>query len=211
MMENPYSFHSQALDKSGLLLEVNSAKGTPQDEAMLILDEHFTVEESIISIGALHLAGAVLLMILTFIFFKDGEAYRLTLQVAGVTQAPSNLWRHALCVLMMVGSLANVYVGMQLLKLNGRYRLFSTVLCIVWCIALFWINWLVAWIVCVLNAYMIYLLQSKKGRFVCSVQYREIASSTSYRPPTKTPPYAWYALALVIGGLVLFVITLANS
>ncbi len=156
------------------------------DQAEAIRRRHLTHEASVQSIGTLYLIGAVLVIL--------GSASGVVLAL--IERRGATLESLAVSAIPLVLGGIYIIVGRWLRLLDPKGRMPATLLAVIGLIA-FPIGTLI-------NGYILYLLQSKKGATVFSPEYREIIAATPHIK-YKTSLLAWAVLILLVVGLLLLV------
>ena len=145
--------------------------------------QHLTHEASVQSIGLLYYLGMLGLV-----------AAGLASTVAPAeTSRSENLITGAFLIIF-----AGIYlmVGRWLRRLDSKGRTPATILAAIGLLA-FPIG-------TIINAYILYLLQSKKGAMVFSAEYRDVIAATPHIK-YKTSVAAWILLIVIVVGLLLLI------
>ena len=143
---------------------------------------HLTHEASIQGIGALYMLGCAVLLVagITSIFGEGDITEKLILS----------------CVLILIGCVQG-WVGINLRKLNPKVKIAATLIA---CIGLLGFP-----LGTLINAYVLFLIHSAKGKVVFSPTYREIVAATP-EIKYKTPMLVWVFLGILILILVAAII-----
>ena len=161
---------------------------TPPQEHEVVRNAYLKHEASVQAVGSLYLLGAVILTLVG------------TITLAGLATSSGNAAAHdtqatqiggVLCVGL---GLLQLRVGLWLRKLNPKARTPATILSAIGLLG-FPIGTLI-------NAYVLYLLRSKKGEMVLSPYYQEVVASTPHIK-YKTPVIVWVLLGLLVTLLIL--------
>lgn len=148
--------------------------------------KHLTHEVSIQAIGALYLLGAIV---------------SLVSAVMAVIQGQDQAGRVIVPVLLLAFGAAQLWIGLKLRRLDVTAKIPATVLACVGLLA-FPLGTLI-------NAYVLYLLYSAKGRVVFGPDYQAVRAAT---PEIKYRMHwvMWVGLALLVVFMVLAIINLMN-
>lgn len=148
--------------------------------------KHLTHEVSVQAIGALYVLGAVISLVSAIMAATEGQ------DPAGRVIVP---------LLLLIFGAAQLWIGLRLRRLDASARIPATVLA---CIGL-----LAFPLGTLINAYVLYLLHSAKGRVVFGPDYEAVRAAT---PDIKYRMHwiVWVGLAVLVGFMVIAFVNLMN-
>ena len=174
--------YAQALREGGAAVGVESMR------LEAIREQHIKHEASIKSVGMLYILGGVVG------FFVGGMS--LYEALAGISMVAMGTDGAILVIFLMTA--VSIAAGIGLRKLHVFGRIVGTIASI---FGLFAIG-----IGTVFSMYILYLLNSAKGRMVFSVEYKQAIAATPHLK-CKTSKAAWIALILaVLGGMAVWLL-----
>lgn len=168
----------------------------PVQEPEAIRNTYLKHEASVQAVGSLYLLGAVLLTL-------GGALALIGLTTASGAAAKEDPAAPQIVAALFIGlGLLQLRVGLWLRKLNPKARTPATVLSAIGLLG-FPIGTLI-------NAYVLYLLRSKKGEMVLSPYYQGVITATPHIK-YKTPVIVWVLLGLLVVFLILAISAAAVS
>ena len=186
MQENPYAFKASALpplEERALPAELSEA------ERFAIRQKHIAHEDSILGIGIVFILGGLLLCAVGIFGF-----------VSPATAPPGGGQSHVQIFPQLPASIisfgmgaAQLVIGFFLQNFNKSVRIPAAVACIPWLFSL---------IGTLPSAYFIYLLLSRKGRYIFTDEYKELRKKTP-GVYTKTSLVTLAVLGIFILGVLL--------
>lgn len=181
----------------GVVADGTAAELAPAD-AEQVRRAYLTHEASVKSVGLLYLIGAVL-----GVFGGIANVIGAVMGGAGAPDAATDptttMW--IVGVVLIVVAVIQFVVGRWLRQLNPKGRTPATIMAVIGLLG-FPVGTLI-------SAYILYLLQSKKGAMVFSAEYAAVMAATPH-VKYKTSLVTWVVLGVLVIGLVALIVAAAT-